>query len=86
MTQADTIKRWTDQAAALLVGRRIVSVRYLTDKEKEALMWHSAALVLELDAKGKQPTLSIWPSSDDEGNAAGAFFTTDDSLETIPVI
>ena len=58
-----------------------MSVRYTTDEETEALGWRCKALVFNLDNG-----LSFYPSADDEGNDAGAIFTTDEELEVIPVI
>jgi len=81
MNRNDMIKRWTKDASNLLVGKKIVAVRYLTDAERDGLFWHSASLAIQLD----DGTL-IWPSSDDEGNDAGALFTTSEKLDTIPVI
>lgn len=79
-------KRWTDDAGALLKGRTITGVRYLSDEETEAMGWHHASVVIELSGVGTKPPISIWPSSDDEGNNAGSIFTTDEGMNTIPVI
>ena len=79
--QKDYAKLWRDRAAAMLVGRTIESVRYLTEQERISLNWYSRSLVLTLD-----DGTHIWPSADDEGNDAGAFFTTNPKLETIPVV
>lgn len=81
-TEAEIVGRWTKDAAKLLVGRKIVNVRYLTDEEQnEELGWGSKSIVLELDNG-----LLLYPSADDEGNDAGALFTSDEKLPTIPVI
>lgn len=77
----DYAKQWGDQAAALLVGRTIKEVRYFTEKEREDLGWYSRPIALLLD-----DGTWLWPSSDDEGNNAGALFTTEPTLEVIPVI
>lgn len=74
-------KRWAAEAAKLLVGRKIVAVRYLTNEEVEGLGWYGASIALGLDDGSW-----IWPSSDDEGNDAGALFTTNEKMSTIPVI
>jgi len=74
-------KLWGDKAAALLIGRTIKNVRYLTNEERKTLGWYSRSLVVILD-----DGTHIWPSADDEGNDAGALFTTDSNLMTIPVI
>jgi hypothetical protein len=80
------LTEWAAQAATLLEGRTITGVRYMTPDEASDLSWRSASIVLELSAKGDQPAIVVWPSADDEGNNAGALFTTDKDLETIPVI
>lgn len=72
---------WTDVAKAVLYGRRIVDVRYMEREESEGLGWHRMAVVIELD----NGTL-VWPSMDDEGNGAGALFTTDPNGATLPVL
>ena len=72
---------WIKKATVILKGRKIVDVRYLGDDELKLLDWNQRAIVLQLD----DGTL-IFPSRDDEGNGAGALFTTHDKLPTIPVI
>ena len=79
--QKDYAKLWRDKAAAMLVGRTIKEVRYITGVERDQLGWRSRSLVLLLD-----DGTYIWPSADDEGNDAGAFFTSNSDLEVIPVI
>jgi len=76
-----TIEQWTDTATKLLLGRKIVKVRYLSRDEVEYLGWDSSAVVIQLD----NDTL-IWPSRDDEGNDAGALFTSDPDVMVLPVI
>lgn len=68
-------------AEALLVGRRIVGVRFLTDEEQRSLYWFRKAPVIELDDGN-----FLFPSADDEGNDAGALFTSFEQLLTIPVL
>lgn len=75
------IPHWEQKAASVLVGRKIKAVRYLTQKEVESLGWYSRSVVIELDNG-----VLVWPSSDDEGNDAGALFTTDERADTLPVI
>lgn len=81
LTRQGTMKRWVKSASDALLGRKIVAVRYLNDEELTMLDWDRASIVLVLDNG-----TSIWPSSDDEGNHAGAMFTTIPELTTIPVI
>ena len=49
-----------------LAGRRIVSVRYMTDDEMRACAWFRRSVVLVLD-----DGTVLFPMSDDEGNDAG---------------
>lgn len=79
--KSDVVARWTRDVAKVLVGRKIVGVRYLTNEEKDELGWHARAVVLELDNG-----VLVYPSQDDEGNGPGALFTTSPEMETIPVI
>ena len=74
-------KQWTDTASKILVGRKIVGVRYMTKAEAKGMDWFSRPIVLILDDR----TL-IYPSHDDEGNDGGALFTNNDNDPVIPVI
>lgn len=60
--------RWIESLKQL-VGRRIAIVRYLNPEEQKALGWSSSSVLLILD----DGTL-LFPSTDDEGNDAGALF------------
>ena len=77
----DTVNHWTKLGVDALVGRKIIGFRYLDDDEIEELGWYRKAPVLILDNGD-----AIWASKDDEGNDAGALFTTIKDFETIPVI
>jgi len=72
---------WGGQATKALVGKKIVAARYLNDDEVESLGWFKSAIVLMLD-----DGTYIYPSRDDEGNGAGALFTSRNDLPVIPVI
>lgn len=76
-----TTQRWTDAADMALTGRIITAVRYMNAEERDALDWHRSTLIIELDDGN-----SLWASADDEGNDAGALFTTVKKLPVIPVI
>lgn len=80
-THAECVDRWTKEASDLLVGRKIVRVRYMTQEECDHLGWTAKGIVIHLDDGNL-----IYPSRDDEGNDAGALFTNSDELPTIPVI
>ena len=77
----DIRRKWETNIRPVLMNKTIKNIRYLTDEEAEDLGWHSSCIAIFLD----DGTI-IFPSSDDEGNDAGALFTTDDSMPTIPVI
>jgi hypothetical protein len=79
--ETDLVKKWEADIEPKLIGRRIVSCRYMTEKQMEGLGWNSKSLVITLEGGVK-----IFASADDEGNDAGALFTNIKGLETIPVI
>ena len=72
---------WTKRGVKALVGRKIVGFRYLCANEIDGLGWDYSAPVLVLDDGNV-----LFPSADDEGNNAGALFTTIEGLETIGVL
>lgn len=72
---------WTTRARRALAGRSITDVRYLKPREAEALGWDSRGAVIVLD-NGHL----LWPAADDEGNGAGALFTSFDDLPTLPIL
>jgi len=72
---------WCDVAKKLLLNRKIVGVRYLLDEEMELLGWDERSIVLILDDGNM-----IFPSSDDEGNQAGALFTNNPDQPTLPTL
>ena len=77
-------ERWTNIAAKKLIGRRIVAVEYMNDKEIEEAGWSKKPLCLLLDNN-----CWIYPQMDDEGNDGGALYYTGkgiDDSETLPVM
>ncbi len=80
-TIEETKKRWIKEIKPILVGRTIIRIRYLSDSECKDMGWYNSSIVLELD----NGTL-LFPSADDEGNDAGALFTSHKDMQTIPVI
>lgn len=72
---------WTAKAIKLLLNKKIVLVRYLTQEEADEMGWTSRPIVLMLDDK-----TMIFPSMDDEGNNGGALFTDNEELPGIPVL
>lgn len=79
--QENMEKTWTERAKELLVGRTIVDVRYMTKDEMNDNYWGSRPVVIKLDTG-----LEIYPASDDEGNDAGALFTTDFDSPGLPTL
>ncbi len=78
----EQLKRdWSERAAKLLVGRKIKAVSYMTPKEEQQAGWDRAPLVIELDNN-----VVIFASSDDEGNGAGALYTSSEQQPCFPVI
>ena len=74
-------KRWQDKAEKILLGRKIIKVEWITDKECEEMMWDSKPISMLLD-----DGTWIYPSADDEGNDAGALFTTSEVESCLPVM
>jgi hypothetical protein len=81
MTETELTTRWEDVAKKLLLNRKIVGVRYMTQGEADDHGWYTRCVVIKLDNG-----VLIYPSADDEGNNAGALFTTDPDEQTLPVL
>lgn len=83
MEKEKILKQFTDEASKLLLGKKIVKVRYLKDEEMEMLGWYNRSIVLQLE-----DGTFVFPSADDEGNNAGALFfsTKENPNGVIPVI
>lgn len=73
--------KWIKSISKLLVGKKIIKVQYMTNKEAEEQGWDSRAIQIQLD-----DNTWLTPSGDDEGNNAGSLFTSSKDLPTIPVI
>ncbi len=73
--------KWTKKAVDLLLGKKIVAVRYMDDAEAERMGWTNRPVVIQLEGE-----LLIFASSDDEGNDGGALFTSDDKTPILPVL
>lgn len=77
----DIEQQWTEKVKSKLIGKTIVNVRYMTDKEQEANGWCKKGIVLTFNDGN-----IIFPMTDDEGNDAGAVGTSYKDLQTIPTI
>jgi hypothetical protein len=78
---SDTRKRWTKICQKNLVGKKIIQVRYMNQKELDDLGWDQTPLVIFFNDGSY-----MFPSQDDEGNDGGSLFTSFKDLPTIPVI
>lgn len=74
-------KKWEDRCSAVLVGKTIKSVRYQYTCEKKDMGWSKKSLMLFFEDGSY-----LFPSSDDEGNNAGALFTSFEGIEGIPTL
>ena len=74
---------WTNKAKEVLLGKKIVGVRYLTDKEMELLGWYERSVVFVLD----NGTL-CFIASDDEGNGGGSLhcYSSNDEFTILPIL
>ena len=73
---------WEEKARKLFEGKKIVSVRYMTEEEAEENDIEARPLCFKLD----DGTIVI-PLSDDEGNNGGAFqLIKKDQTYLLPVI
>tara|TARA_R100000781_G_scaffold81645_1_gene50336 strand:+ start:322 stop:600 length:279 start_codon:yes stop_codon:yes gene_type:complete len=81
-TEDLTTKGWEKTISKCLVGRKIVEVRYLTEKEADHMGWRNHSIIMYLDDGNY-----LVPMQDDEGNDGGAVLTSfNKELPTIPVI
>jgi len=74
------MRDWSGDATKIFKGKTVSRIEYLTDKEVDDMLWYSRAPVIVF-------TDGSWiiASADDEGNDAGAFFTSDNKMSVIPV-
>ena len=78
---SDTRKRWNKICQKHLIGKRIIQVRYMNQKELDDLGWEQTPLVMFFNDGSY-----MFPSQDDEGNDGGSLFTSFKDLSVIPVI
>ena len=73
--------RWIQRISKLLVGKKIVEIQYMSEKDAEEQGWYRRPIQMKLED-------GTWltPSQDDEGNDGGSLFTNSKDLPTIPVI
>ena len=66
-----TDKQHAEKMRAALKGRKIIEVRYMTEKEAKDWGWYSRPIVMLLDDKS-----FLVPMRDDEGNDGGAIHSS----------
>ena len=76
-------KRWTKEAKRVLLNRKIVDVRYLTQEEVEEYEWSKRPITFILDDGSW-----IVAQQDDEGNDGGVlwFAKSQDDQGVLPVL
>jgi hypothetical protein len=72
---------WNDIGKQLLVGHKIVKVEYMSKEEAGDFGWDNRPICILLDNG-----LWLYPSRDDEGNDAGALWTSDGRHPILPVL
>jgi hypothetical protein len=65
-------KFWNKRARQVLLGKTIVSVNYMTEKDANDLMWYKRPIVFKLN-----DGTVCYLSCDDEGNDGGVLFFSD---------
>jgi len=75
-------KEWEDYANTHLKGKTVELARYMTKEEADNMGWYHRPVVLQFT-----DGTVLYPSSDDEGNNAGALFGQTKTEElTFPVL
>lgn len=78
----DTHTHWTKKAQEVLLNKKIVKVRYLTESEMEGLGWYHNPVCFQLN----DGTLCFL-SADDVGNDGGSlFYLKDKKIDCLPVL
>ena len=74
------MRDWSGDATKIFKGKVVDKIEYLTDEEVDNMMWYNRAPVIVF-------TDGSWiiASTDDEGNDAGALFTSNKQMGVIPV-
>jgi hypothetical protein len=74
------MRNWSGDATEIFKNKTVSYIDYLTDEEADEMGWHSRAPIIVFTDRSW-----IIASADDEGNDAGAFFTSDKKMSVIPV-
>ena len=78
MTKSTTVESWNKRMTKALVGKKIMSVRYMTSEEAIESGWCKRPLLIQLN-----DGLTIIPLQDDESNDGGSleFYHPETELE-----
>ena len=75
-------ERWNKQAKKVLLGRKIVQVKYIDTEEAKSYMWYKRPVSFTLD-NGTRLIIQ----QDDEGNDGGAlWYGNKDGEDLLPVL
>ena len=74
--------RWNKQAKKVLLGKKIIQVKYVDTEEAEKYMWHSRPISFTLNDNTRLIVMR-----DDEGNDGGALcYLNSDVDDVLPVL
>jgi hypothetical protein len=73
--QQNILQHWTNEAKKMLLGKRIMEVRYLDDKEMQMLGWNKRPICFKLD-----DGTFCFLATDDEGNDGGSLFVNENDV------
>lgn len=73
---------WTKKASDLLIGKRIVKVKYMSSKEADSYGWYNCPILI-----GLEDGSWLVPQSDDEANDGGVIaLSTKKDYKILPVL
>jgi len=74
--------RWNKQAKKVLLGKKIIQVKYVDTEEAEKYMWHKRPISFTLDDNTRLIVMQ-----DDEGNDGGALAYINEGVDSVlPVL
>ena len=75
-------ERWNKQAKKVLLGRKIVQVKYVDSEEAKSYMWYKRPISFTLDNGTR-----LMVQQDDEGNDGGAlWYGNKEGEDLLPVL
>ncbi len=75
-------EKWTEFAEKRLLGKTIIAVEYLTDKEIQDIGWYNRPVAFKLNDGSW-----VYPQCDDEGNDGGVlYYHNEDDSQVFPVL